>query len=114
MAKYIPGEIVAGYVSIMGVIMGLGTEEPARNCAAWGVFLLCLVLTPIYLKRNAKPGEPARRNMIVSTISFVQWAYALGGAFALAGLHRPWLGSVLLGCWTMVAGLIPAPYEGDK
>ena len=31
MAKYIPGEIVAGYVSIMGVIMGLGTEEPARN-----------------------------------------------------------------------------------
>ena len=113
-AKYIPGEIIAGYLSIIGFL------ESAAPADFWlvrptslAVFVICLALTPIYLARMARPGQPRRLNMIMSTIAFVVWAYALGGWFKYIGIYKPFIGSILLVLFTLVSGTF-TPKEGDS
>jgi hypothetical protein len=106
-AKYIPGEILAGYLTINGIVQSVdAAKEAALPYAAWAVFGLCLVLTPVYFNSMAQPGQPKKLHMFVSTIAFVVWAYALGGVFALAGIYRPWLASLILVAFTLVSGAI--------
>lgn len=106
-AKYIPGEIVAGYLSIIGILKTVPVDDTALLYVAWGAFFLCLILTPIYFRAFAKQGQPRRVHMIVSTLAFAFWAYALGGVFEMIGWHKPWLGSILLVAFTLVSGAIP-------
>jgi hypothetical protein len=110
-AKYIPGEVLAGYLAVNGIIQSVdASKERALPAAAWGVFILCLFLTPIYFNQMAKPGQPKRLNMLVATIAFAVWAYALGGVFNLVGVYKPWLASILLVVFTLVSGaVVPKP-----
>lgn len=112
-AKYIPGEIIAAYLSVNGILMSVKPEDEARLPVAWGFFILCVVLTPIYFWVLSKANQPKRLHLFMSTIAFVIWAYAMGGVFDIAGYHKPWIGSVLLIAFTLISGLI-APREGDK
>jgi hypothetical protein len=52
--------------------------------------------------------------MAVSTVAFVVWAYALGGPFQLCGIYKGWLGSILLGSFTLAAGLVEPKKEAAK
>ena len=55
-AKYVPSEIVAGYVAING--FSLSAAEPQQLPIWIANFGLCLCLTPIYLARQASSGQP--------------------------------------------------------
>jgi hypothetical protein len=104
-AKYIPGEILAAYLSINGIIKSVdASKEELLPYAAWGAFVICLVFTPIYLSTMARPGQPKKMHMLISTIAFIVWAYALGGVFDLAGFYKPWLSSMILVVFTLVSG----------
>jgi hypothetical protein len=106
-AKYIPGEIVALYIGAAGILKTVGKED-ARLVPPvyWGIFLICLVLTPIYLSRTALKGQPKRIHLIVSTVAFVVWAYALGGLPDLMSWYRSWLGSLGLLAFSAISGAI--------
>jgi len=111
-AKYIPGEVLAGYISIGGIISGLDASRP-RPMLAWLLFGLCLVLTPVYLARTAEKGQPKTLHLALSTVAFAVWAYAVGGPFAAERWHDPAIGSIALGIFTLVSGVFE-PKPGDS
>lgn len=104
-AKLVPSEIVAGYLVLIGFVPLVRAEswKPWIHAA---VFLLCLVLTPIYLNRQAEPGKPKRTHLIVSTCAFVVWAYATSGALVVGPYYDPAVASIALVGFTLVSGAI--------
>ena len=108
-AKYIPGEVVGAYLAILKILESVGPQAPGSSAVVyvgWVVFGICLLIgVPGYLRLVAKPGEPWRYQAGISMGAFAVWAYALGGPFQLAGLYIPWIGSILLIVYTLLAGL---------
>jgi len=104
-AKYIPGEVVAGYLAIMGMIEAADKENAARVGLAWGIFVIGVIVTPVYLTMVGKPTGPQKITVWISTFAFVVWAYALGGPFKMSEIHNGLLGSVAVGVVTWLSGL---------
>jgi hypothetical protein len=104
-AKYIPGEVVAGYLAIMGMIEAADEKNAARLGLAWAVFVIGVIVTPIYLTMVGKPIGQQKITIWISTFAFVVWAYALGGPFKLSEIHNGLLGSVAVGVVTWLSGL---------
>jgi hypothetical protein len=109
--KYIPTEIVGLYVAASGLVAG-GTNEPSR--LLWYVFGACALLTPLYLWRFTR--EPAAGKgplwiqVILGTIAFPTWVFALGGPFVLLAWYSPKVAALVLIFVTFGLGFIePAP-----
>ena len=72
---------------------------------SWGLFILGLVGTPIYLYRQRLSGQTWELNAALSTIAFALWAYTLGRSLVL--IHH-WYHVLLAGIaapiFTFVAG----------
>ena len=113
--KYIPGEIMALYLALLGILNdGLAKESEVFRLLTYGVaFLIFLVLTPVYFTRMAEPGDALKVQRIVSTVAFVVWAYSLGGIFKELHIHRDWMGGALLIVFTAISGAI-VPYRKDS
>jgi hypothetical protein len=105
-AKLIPGEIIAGYVALIGFIPLVRTTglHPWLYGAS---FVLCLILTPVYLNTQAEAGLPKRRHLILSSAAFVVWGYAVSGGIAWPAIHDPAIASILLVAFTLLSGRIP-------
>jgi hypothetical protein len=103
--KYIPGEIVTLY---LGARTAIETSTNSPHVLHWIVFILCLVATPLYLWRNQQ--VKAWRQLAISTVSFVVWAFALGGPFTSFGWYRQAYGAVCLPIFTfLIAAVRPDP-----
>jgi hypothetical protein len=110
--KYIPAEIVAGYAALSGIVTSAPHDDPRRKVLAWALFWLALVVTPIYLYAIGKPTRFREQlQLIIPTVAFVLWAYTLGGPFQLSsplplvGSYASWIGALLVGIFTWLAGL---------
>lgn len=106
--KYIPAEIVGGYVAINGFLVSL-PEHMVQN-ALWINLVFCAILTIAYLWKLAKPGDAKTQQLIISFISFLLWAYAITGDSGIFGkqgldIYYSQLASVLLVAFSMVAPL---------
>ncbi|MEL7059370.1 MAG: hypothetical protein AAGN46_05000 [Acidobacteriota bacterium] len=106
-AKLVPSEIVAAYLSLVGFSQ-LVAHVPLRPWVAGGVFAACLALTPLYIRYQAEPGRPYRRHAVASTAAFLVWAYAVSGDRLLDGpFYDPALAAIALTLFTLISGLIP-------
>ena len=108
-AKYVPAEIVAAYVVIIGFAASVPTST--QLAAMVVAFAVCLIATPLYLWRMGKGAKVKSVHLIVSTIAFVIWAYAVGGSGGLFGvtglnLHEPNWASIILVIFTLASGLV--------
>lgn len=94
-AKYIPAEIIAGFIAIDGILKAV-SDPPAF--LYWLVFAFCLVLTPFYTWRisNQKDLPTAISQIVISTCSFACWVFAFGGPFKFFDWYQPYIGSILL------------------
>ena len=81
--KYIPGEIISGYMAFAGLADVVSKTPGVREFASWGVFAFGVALTPIYLWKVGHPKGVQWWHLPISTVAFVLWAYALGGPFKL-------------------------------
>jgi hypothetical protein len=107
-AKLIPAEIIAGYVTLVGLVPLIKAEW--QWLYPWFylvIFLLSLVLTPIYLYAQADAGKPKRVHLIISTIAFVIWAYAVSGGSVCPAYYDSAVASIFLGVFSLVSGKIP-------
>ena len=105
--KLIPGEVVAAYITIDGII------PPEAELAKWVALFVALVLLasiPFYLTRVY---EVTNWKQIGFTMgSFLIWLYSLGGPFELwdssigVAIHFPYIGSILLILWTLLIPII--------
>jgi hypothetical protein len=78
-----------------------------RNCLFAASFLLCLILTPIYLNRMADKGKPKRNHLIVSSVAFVVWAYFVSGKQIMPDLYDAALASMATLVFSVVSALVP-------
>ena len=105
-AKIIPGEIIAVYLFCIGLVP-LIRAVFLQPWFYYGIFVVCLVLTPVYLNWQAEKGRPKMGHLIVSTLAFVLWAYAVSGAVMCPSIHDAAVASIFIGLFSLVSGLVP-------
>ena len=110
--KLIPGEIVAAYMAIDGLIPP-DSRHTQNSSIIVAVVLFAII--PFYLRRlYAVTSVP---QIIFTMLSFVVWLYSLGGPFKYFRgpdgdpIHVPWIGSIILILWGVA---IPLLYKADN
>lgn len=80
---------------------------PREPTFLWIIFGVCAVANPLYLARaTAEPqGKPLWLQVLLASIAFPVWAYALGGPFVTTTFYEPFIGSLLLILVTFLFGL---------
>jgi hypothetical protein len=95
--KYIPAEVIAVYLTLDSVLRSARNQIPLQLWL-WVIFAVLLVGTPLYLWRVSKVTKKGQ--LIISTIAFAVWVFALGGVFASQAWYRPVYGALLLPLYT--------------
>jgi hypothetical protein len=104
--KYIPAEVVAFYISAGGIVPA---DHPKRLGYLWAIFTVGAIATPVYMLFAARDDEtkkPIPIQILLATIAFPVWAYAMGGPFASLAWYEAWTGSLLLLTVTFVFGAV--------
>jgi hypothetical protein len=105
-AKLIPSEVLAVYLGLIGWVPAVRFAV-SKTWLYAGVFLVCLVLTPLYLSAMADKNKPKRIHLIVSTIAFPIWAYSVSGGSVIPRAYDPAVAGMLTLIFTAISGLIP-------
>lgn len=103
--KYIPAELVAAYIFVLGTVKQI-TDQGTATTLQWSLFILFVVLTPLYLCRVQKVSKA--KQLVISTLSFAVWVFALGGPFAALGWYNPVYGAVVLPVFTLLVAIVEA------
>lgn len=136
--KYIPAEIVAGYIALVGYLgVNNGAEIPPHYDTYY-IILLCIliVITPVwtyFAVIDADGSDPVLQkkrayfHAFIATFAFVIWVYAIGNPLlkvVLCGCstiscedcvyYSPVLGSIFLVLFTIITPLIERIILGTK
>jgi hypothetical protein len=106
--KYIPGDVVAAWIAVKNLI-GAAAQDVPKRTLLWLSFVAGLLLTAAWTYKNTRrPGLPvATTQIVISTVAFVIWVWALGEPFF--SLIRPQsevYGALALIFFTLGVGLI--------
>jgi len=100
--KYIPAELVAGYIFAAGVVKQI-TEQKEMILLQWFLFAVFCLLTPLYLYKVQKVRKLSQ--LAISLLSFTVWVFALGGPFSTTLWYDPLYGYILLPVFTIVIAI---------
>lgn len=106
--RYIPGSIVAGYTSMIGLV---SQSQPYQLQLSWAIFGFCLLLAPLYVMfvpdsiPNTKDCSK-RFHVVASFLSFAVWGFALGGPFTSLPWYSQVYGSLALIAATLLMPLL--------
>jgi len=105
--KYIPADVVGGWIAVTGIIAS-DAADPNRQRVLWIVFAVGLILTAAWTyAQTREPGaKPATVQIIIATAAFAVWVFALGGPFVELDWYRQSYGSILLIGFTLAVGLV--------
>jgi hypothetical protein len=114
--KYVPAEIIALYLGVTNVIP---PPLQAHRTALWVVTVISALCVPLYMYLSTrKPPQPTLWSQIViSSIAFPLWVFAIGGPFALQPWYDNyrWVAAVTICFATFLFGLYaPAPPSRDS
>ena len=104
--KMVPTELVTAYTAAVGVISDVANEE-TRMIAYAVTFLVCLILTPIYLNQQAEAGKPKVVHIVLSTLAFPVWAYLVSGNQIIPEYYDGSLALLATILFSVVTGAIP-------
>lgn len=104
--KMVPSELVTAYTAGVAVISDVASEK-ARMIAYGITFLVCFVLTPIYLNQQAEPGMPKWTHIIISTLAFPVWAYLVSGNVIVPQYYDGSIALLATILFSVVSGAIP-------
>lgn len=122
-AKYVPVEVLAGYLALTrlfkpeeGYFISRGSATAVAEDWVWhgAFFLISWLLTPLYVWTVKRTGDDWIRHALVSSVAFPIWAFAMRGPI-VAHYEDKWalpafFGAALLILFSMTAGLIqPKP-----
>lgn len=109
--KYIPTEIVGAWIAITGLIKG--SSNIPTNTILWILFIIFTALTSVsILKQTFDPKKPpAIKQIILSTIAFIVWVFALGEPFNTLSFYNPVYGSISLILYNLIIPLINPAQE---
>jgi hypothetical protein len=100
--KYIPADVVAGWITAKGIISSVSTATTEK--VYWMCFAVGLIFTFFWTYKLTKVEghKPAWIQILIATIAFVIWVLATGKPFNL----EPYIGSLILLGYTLGIGLI--------
>ena len=103
--KYIPADVVGAWVAVTGLVAS--AKDVPQQTVLWIAFVVGLGLTAWWtLKQTAAPGRPhATGQVVISTVSFAVWVFALGGPFEHVPGQKLY-GSLLLILYTLVVARV--------
>ena len=106
--KYIPSEIIALYLTLDPLVRpsSISSIQTDSIVIHWLVFIICVISTPIFLKRIQKVDRVSQ--LIISTIAFTVWIFAIGGPFVYLSWYKPLYGGILLPIYTTLVPLLEA------
>jgi hypothetical protein len=120
--KYIPAESVALYTfTDKSVIAHYGIDSAGNptllppdlwfSILPYGLFLLGLIGTPIYIYNQRLEGQPWHLHAVISSIAFLLWAYTLGGSlFLILQWYDVFVAGIAGPVFTFIAGFFePKP-----
>ena len=112
--KYIPTEIVGGWIAMTGLIKG--ASNIPTNTILWILFVIFIGLTAVYIiQQTFQPKKPlAIKQTSISTIAFMVWVFALGEPFNSLSFYNPVYGSILLIVYNLTIPLINPIEESKK
>jgi hypothetical protein len=101
--KYIPTEVIALYLTLASLLhsaaeMSVGWE--------WFIFLLGVIATPLYLWQLQRVRKTLQ--LVLSTLAYGVWVFALGGPFAHLAWYAPVYGGILLCVYTFFIPILEA------
>lgn len=104
--KYIPAEIVGFYLVAAGLISP--KPDTPNFTGLWVVFALGFILVPIYFwiatSRDQGKG-PLRSQIVLATIAYPVWVFAIGGPFVSFSWYRTLVASIVLVFVTVLFGM---------
>ena len=110
--KLIPGEVVALYLFLQGVLLsalsGPG-QEGQLKVWLWAVFAIILVGNIFYLKKFNKVTDFVQ--ILILSLAFIIWIFTIGGPFRLMDFYQEFMGAVALGIFTF---FVPIFYKGPS
>lgn len=104
--KYIPGEILAFYLAFSKLI----TEDSQSKFLT--LFIIALILTPLYkyfgLRDQSKVLDIPWFQIIISTVAYVVWVYALGDFqhINIIDKHDSFFSSIALATFTLITPIL--------
>jgi hypothetical protein len=126
--KYIPSEIIGAWIAIKGLLKSANpvnnqtnnglvnnTNGATGDNLLWILFVVLTVLTAVYIfkqtskettKAEKSKDSPAISQIIISTIAFVIWVFALGEPFSSLPFYQPVYGSIALIIFSLIVPLI--------
>jgi len=105
-SRLIPNELIAGYLAMFGLVP-LIQKGDNHIIAFWCIFILCLILTPIYLHSQSEKNKPKKMHLFISSMAFVIWAYVTTGKTLIPEYHDAAIASILLIAFSLISGVIP-------
>jgi len=134
MPKYIPGEVLAFYMTADRGAAAWNPPKPMQPTAGdfataamsnaemlfslkqWLpliVLIVGLIATPLYIRLLAgSSGAPWRVQAFISMFAFAIWAYAVQGS-VFGTLYDPALAAIAVGFFTLVSGAFKPERTGD-
>lgn len=113
--KYIPVEIISAYLIIAGVLESAYSGGAARKVSL-GVLLGAGALGSFFYARQVIHVLRLTQ-LIMTSLAFAVWVFAIGGVFSTLGWWHPWMGTiavVVFGVLVRIVGLGPLPAGDDE
>lgn len=107
--KLIPAESIGLFVTIDNIIKSTrANANPIPDTVSWITFIVLIGVTVFitYLTSNNKNLKIAYKQIIISTIAFIVWVFALGGPFLLCSWYRSEYGAIILPIYSVLAPLM--------
>lgn len=98
LTKEIPADVIAVYLTAAGIVKSIN-DLGEQKILYWVVFVLLLVMTPLYQWRIKKVVK--WQQIALSTGAFLVWVFSLGGPFAQFTWYSPGLGALVLPLYTL-------------
>jgi hypothetical protein len=110
--KYVPGDVIAAWLGLSGL---LAARTTVKIGLLWALFGVLLVITPISVLRATRVTglPPARSQAMLSTIAFAVWVFAIGQPFSHYSFYDASYGGVAIILFTLISGLID-PEKVDR
>ncbi len=106
--KFIPGDVVAGWLAITSAIKS--AAQPPNERTLWIIFVVGLLFAAAWTwRRTSEPSKnPAYVQIAVSTVAFGVWAYATGGTVPQwpGTLYQPLTATLMLVGFSLLSGLV--------
>ena len=107
--KLIPGETVAMYLFLEGVLASALVDDPTQlKIWLWSIVGILAVGNLFYLKQYQSVTDSLQ--LFILTAAFFVWVLTIGGPFEYIEGYRPFMGSVILGLFTF---FVPLFYKGE-